>query len=345
MDDAKPFLSELGLLALGSRTRALSERLYAVADEVYRAQGSPLQGRWFPLLRLLLDRGPQTVGSIAGSIGQTHSAVSQLADKLVREGWLRVVADAADKRRRRLALTARSETAIREVRPAWRAIDEVLAERCQAAGIDVLSVLDRFERVVDPTLGAAIVERCAAVDRAAVRIVPFAPGLREHFYRLNAAWLQKYFYLEEVDHRVLSNPEREILAPGGAILFALIDDVVVGTCALKQESPATFELTKMAVDERHQRLGLGRRLLEAAIAEFKRRKGKTLFLESSTRLTPALRLYESMGFAHQPTRKPDSRYSRSDVYMIWREPRSVRAAKRPPATPRGGRAPGKRRAR
>jgi ribosomal protein S18 acetylase RimI-like enzyme len=170
-------------------------------------------------------------------------------------------------------------------------------------------------------LADEIVRLHAQTQSSKVRIEPFRPELREHFYRLNAEWLRKHFYLEEIDHRVLSNPETEILEPGGAIVFACLDEEVVGTCALKRESPGVFELTKMAVAEAHQGLGIGRRLLDAAIAEFRRRKGKTLFLESNRKLAPALRLYESAGFEHQPTRKADSHYQRSDVYMIWRRQR------------------------
>ena len=152
-----------------------------------------------------------------------------------------------------------------------------------------------------------------------LRIVPFVPELRAHFFDLNAAWLRRYFFLEDIDHRVLSEPEAEILAPGGAILFALLDDTVVGTCALKFESQGIYELTKMAVGEQYQGLGIGRSLLQAAITEFKSRSGQTLFLESSKKLLPALKLYESMGFQHQATSKPNSHYQRSDVYMIWQD--------------------------
>ncbi|MCQ4167334.1 bifunctional helix-turn-helix transcriptional regulator/GNAT family N-acetyltransferase [Tahibacter sp. P2K] len=311
------FLADVGLLALGSRFRAISDQLYSIADEVYRLRGIPIQGRWFPLLRLIDDQGPQSVGSIASHIGQTHSAVSQLADRLVADGWLAVTEDPADRRRRCLSLTEQSRQAIRQARPAWKAIIQVLQQRCAEAGIDVLHTLDRFERVLDGDLGAAIAEQCSRNDKANVQVVGFDPSLREHFYRLNADWLRKYFYLEEIDHRVLSDPEGEILAGGGEVLFAVLDGQVLGTCALKQESPGVFELTKMAVDESLHGLGIGRRLLARAIDVFRERGGKTFFLESSTKLTPALRLYESMGFRHQPSLKPDSHYSRSDVYMIW----------------------------
>lgn len=319
------YIAQLGLVALGSRMRAISDRLYATADEVYRASGLQLQGRWLPLLRILHDRGPQTVGEIAEAVGQTHSAVSQLADKLTDQGWLDVAIDPADRRRRRLALTAHARTELRAAKPLWRAIEDLFTRHCREQGIDLLHTLETFESVLAPTLAGAIVERAATQDRSALRIVAFDPALRDHFYRLNEAWLRKYFYVEEIDHRVLSDPETEIIARGGTILFAMLGDEVVGTCALMPEADGadadgTYELTKMAVDEQRQGLGIGRALMEAAIEEFQRRDGRTLFLETNSKLTPAVRLYESMGFERQASIKPDSHYDRADVYMVWRDP-------------------------
>ncbi len=312
------YISQLGLVALGSRMRAISDRLYATADEVYRISGLDIQGRWLPLLRVLHDRGPQTVGEIAEAVGQTHSAVSQLADKLTDQGWLDVIADPADKRRRRLTLTARAQADIRAAKPLWRAIADLFTQHCGEHDIDLLHTLSVFEQVLEPGLAEAIVARAATQDRTALRIVPFEPALREHFYRLNEAWLQTYFYVEEIDHRVLSNPETEILQAGGTILFAMLGEEVVGTCALLHESESVYELSKMAVDEQRQGLGIGRALMEAAIAEFRQRNGRTLFLETNNKLVPAIRLYESMGFEHQPSTKPDSHYARANVYMVWR---------------------------
>jgi ribosomal protein S18 acetylase RimI-like enzyme len=83
------------------------------------------------------------------------------------------------------------------------------------------------------------------------------------------------------------------------------------------------------VSERHQGLGLGRQLLAAAIAGFRELGGRELFLESSRKLTPALKLYASMGFEMQPGIKPGSHYSRADVYMIWRDPLLAGQAARP----------------
>lgn len=148
-----------------------------------------------------------------------------------------------------------------------------------------------------------------------VEIIPFEPRYREAFKRLNVAWLEKYFRVEPIDEEVLSDPETRILAPGGRILFARMEGEIVGTCALMPEGDR-FELTKMAVDEAFQGHGIGRRLLEAAIAEFKGLGGRELFLDSNSVLTTALRLYETSGFRHRP-RSGASHYERADVHMVY----------------------------
>jgi ribosomal protein S18 acetylase RimI-like enzyme len=168
-----------------------------------------------------------------------------------------------------------------------------------------------------------------------MEIVPYAPQWREHFYRLNAAWLERYFHIEDIDRAVLSDPEHYILEPGGAIFFARLGDEIIGTCALLQESPGVFELTKMGVDETFRGLGAGKRLLDAAIAEFHRRGGGTLFLESNSALKPALGMYEKAGFRFQPSIRPGSHYERADVYMIYKRPEPSAMAKAPGDAARG----------
>ncbi|MEQ1910254.1 MAG: GNAT family N-acetyltransferase, partial [Vicinamibacterales bacterium] len=99
------------------------------------------------------------------------------------------------------------------------------------------------------------------------------------------------------------------------------------TSALIKAGRSKVELSKMAVTERCQGLGIGRRLLLAAIARFKTMGAKQLFLESNSKLKPALTLYEAHGFKHAPRPKMASHYSRSDVYMVY-EPRGTRPGRR-----------------
>jgi DNA-binding MarR family transcriptional regulator/ribosomal protein S18 acetylase RimI-like enzyme len=309
----------MGLLSLGSQLKAISDQLYAMADAAYAEAGIPLQGRWFPVLRLLHDQGPMTVGEIALAVGQTHSAISQQANRLVRDGWVSAASDPGDRRTRRLTLTGKAEAVLREAKPLWHAMQEVLEERVRAAGLDGQRTLDGLAQVARPGMAEEVAQAAQRLRSAAVRIVPFRPELREHFYRVNAGWLERFAMLEPYDLEVISNPERMIIEPGGAVLFAMLGDEVVGTCGLKLEGPDTFELTKMGVDPRAQGLGIGRKLIEAAIAEFQRIGGKVLFLESNSALKSAIRLYETSGFEHRAP-KGESHYERADVYMVWNGP-------------------------
>lgn len=311
------YVSGLGLVAMGSRLRALSDRFYDLADELYRAEGSPLQSRWLAVFRLLHDRGARTIGEIAEAIGQTHSAVSQQTKKLVADGWLQV-AQSEDRRQRKLTLTPRAEAALRDARPIWRALQEELSSRSQAAGLDLPATLSLLSSLPGPELATAVLTRTRELRADAVEIVPFGPELRDAFYRLNADWLERFFHMEEVDHQVLSDPEGQILAGGGQIFFARSAGRIVGTCALMPAEPGVFELTKMAVDPKAQGLGIGRKLIERAIAEFRAKGARELFLETNTKLQPAIRLYESVGFEHQPAVREGTHYSRANVYMIWR---------------------------
>jgi ribosomal protein S18 acetylase RimI-like enzyme/DNA-binding MarR family transcriptional regulator len=332
------YIAQLGLVAIASRLRAMSEQMYAIADQVYRSAGVPIQSRWLPVLRMLHDHGPLTIGEVAQAVGQTHSAVSQLADRLIEQDWLRVVDDPHDRRVRRLQITAQAQAQLRAAKPLWRAFQDTYAKHCSDHQIDLLHTLTTFESVLTPTLADTIIARAAANARGALRIVPFESKHRAHFYRLNEAWLRKYFYVEEIDHRVLSDPEGEIIARGGTILFAAQGEEIVGTCALMPHDDGSVELTKMGVDEHSQGLGVGRALLEAAIAAYQRLAGHRLFLETNSKLAPALRLYESMGFERQASIKTDSHYARADVYMVWRDTRQA-----PGATQRGRSAPRTRR--
>jgi putative acetyltransferase len=147
------------------------------------------------------------------------------------------------------------------------------------------------------------------------------PAWQPDFERLNLDWLERYFSVEDIDRRVLGDPQTHILAPGGCVLFALLGEDVVGTVALLRHPDESYELSKMAVDPACQGRGIGRGLVLAAIERFRARGGRELFLESNRRLAPALHLYRSLGFEDRG-RKPDSHYARSDIWMVWSPPRA-----------------------
>ncbi|WP_020398335.1 GNAT family N-acetyltransferase [Kordiimonas gwangyangensis] len=155
-----------------------------------------------------------------------------------------------------------------------------------------------------------------------MKIVTYKPEYAQAFRDLNLAWLEKYFTVEPVHLKVLDNPEGTIIAPGGEVFFALEGDTVVGTVAVRALGEGRFELTKLGVDPSAQGGGIGRTLCVAVLDWFLERGGKTLFLETHTKLKPAMRLYKKLGF--ELTTNPDAGgYAGTDCYMEWRAPAVV----------------------
>jgi GNAT superfamily N-acetyltransferase len=136
------------------------------------------------------------------------------------------------------------------------------------------------------------------------------------FYGLNVAWIEKLFVMEDADRAALGDPTGYILAKGGHIFMAFLGDRAVGTCALIRTRPGEFEVAKMAVSEEARGVGIGRRLLEFAVAEARMLGAERLSLETNRTLGPAIRLYETTGFRHlPPERVVPSPYARANVFM------------------------------
>ena len=313
------FLHSQAELALASRFKALSESLYATANAAYRDAGIEIDAHWFPVLRYLHVRGPATVTEIAAEIGQTHPAVSQLAAKLRKAGWITRRTDKADARRGLLELTSDAERKLDKLGPVWCAIRRGARAAALRGEGSLIDALASFERdIATGRLAAEIAHERERVLVAEVEVHPFRAEWAHHFERINTEWLERWFAVEPVDREMLSKPRKYVIDRGGAILFALLDGEVIGTAALLHEGDGVYELSKMAVETGFRGIGAGRKLLDAAIAEYERRGGTTLFLESNSRLKPALTLYESAGFEHQPAPRQGSHYARADVYMIYR---------------------------
>ncbi len=139
---------------------------------------------------------------------------------------------------------------------------------------------------------------------------------RVAFRTLNEEWITRYFALEPKDRETLSDPDGTILDRGGHILMASLAERIVGCVALIPTGDGVFELSKMAVAPSERGAGIGRRLLEEAVAQARAMGATSLFLGSNRKLANAVHLYESVGFRHvPPERLRPLPYTRADVFM------------------------------
>lgn len=148
---------------------------------------------------------------------------------------------------------------------------------------------------------------------AALEIRSFLPEHQPWFESLNRAWIEKFFWLEDIDRYVLQNPEEAILSNGGAIFMASYDGQIAGTVALRKLDEEIYEFTKMAVDENFRRKGIAEALSYAAFEKAKSSGARKVILYSQTGLKAAIMLYKKLGFVEVPIET--GIYKRSDIKM------------------------------
>ena len=147
-----------------------------------------------------------------------------------------------------------------------------------------------------------------------LKILPFQDEFAKAFYELNIEWLETYFYVENFDKEVLSNPRKYIINPGGYIFSVIENDTVIGTVALMPYSEHVFELTKMAVAHRYRGNKIGQQLMQYCIDFAIEHKFDSLVLYSNTLLENAIYIYRKYGFIEIPVEE-NSPYKRSNIKM------------------------------
>ena len=147
-----------------------------------------------------------------------------------------------------------------------------------------------------------------------VEIIAYQPKYANHFYKLNVEWLEKYFYVEPYDEKVLSNPQKYVLDTGGFIFFAKYNNEIIGVVSLINQK-TFFELSKMAVTAGYQGLKIGQKLMDFCIQFAKNQQWKSITLYSQKKLVPAINLYKKTGFKEIELEK-ESHYERSDIKML-----------------------------
>ncbi|WP_158849006.1 MarR family winged helix-turn-helix transcriptional regulator [Saccharothrix deserti] len=110
--------------------------LLAAGDELAAPAGLT-SARWQVLG--VVDHGPTTVAEVARTMGLTRQAVRQTAASLVRDGMVVLQDNPDDRRAKRLALTPRGRSALREVERRQAAWANELAARISLAEIQAVT--------------------------------------------------------------------------------------------------------------------------------------------------------------------------------------------------------------
>jgi DNA-binding MarR family transcriptional regulator/GNAT superfamily N-acetyltransferase len=308
-------IEKLGVLALGSRLKRLSDVLMQDVEKVYKHFNLEFEPKWFPVFYLLSENGSLSIMAISEELEVSHPGVIQIIKELEKQGLVFSEKDAQDNRKRLVSLTEKGRNLVPQLEPVWQAFINTNLKNLQLQKHNLLYAIEEMEELLkEKNQYQRIMETIENQQLNEVQIIDYQSIHRDSFKNLNVAWIEKFFKIEPSDLAQLENPEGYIIEKGGWVLLAQIGDEIVGTAALVKDSDTFFELVKMAVDERHQGKQIGKKLALAAIEKAREMGAKQLFLESNRKLAPALNLYKSVGF--REVKLSESPYQRADIQML-----------------------------
>lgn len=309
------FYNKTGKMALGSRLRRLSELITEDAGRIYSAYGVDFQPRWFPVFYVLLEEDAMSVTAIAAEIGHSHVSVSQIVKEMVKKGYVTEKRDRNDGRKTLISLSKTGREVSEQVQDQFRDVNQAIEKASASTVHDLWKAIEAWEALLaEKSLLARVQDERKLREGTRIRIVDYTPAFQGDFRSLNEEWISTYFTMEAADYKALDHPEEYILDKGGHIYIALYDGVAVGACALIRMDDTMFELAKMAVSPKVQGKGIGFLLGEAAIARARALGASKLYLESNTRLKPAIQLYYKLGFQRLVNGRPTP-YARCDIQM------------------------------
>jgi len=311
------FIKELGYLGFATRLKRLSDSLMQDGRRMYESIQEEIEPNWYLIFKILKQHKKLSVTEISQRLQLSHPSVISITNKMDKAGYIISVKSDVDNRKRVLSLSNKAIDKLPDYEKIWdagtKAVEDALV------GINGLEYLDQLEnRFSDKNFKQRTLEelRKKPLDNLSksVHIIDYNKKFAKNFAEINFQWLETYFYIEDYDHEVLTNPEQYILDPGGHILFARYKNKIIGTVALIVREEGNYELSKMGVLEKYRGLNVGKLLMEAAIQYSKEKQIDKLWLDSNRKLNPALNLYKKYGFKEIPV-DPNTPYERCNIRM------------------------------
>jgi DNA-binding MarR family transcriptional regulator len=238
--------------------------------------------------RVLFEIGERGASprDLRARLGLDSGYVSRLIGSLRRDGLVTTEPDPADRRTKRLRLTAAGREEMAELD---RISDDLAAS--------VLAPLSDEQR--ERLLAAqAEVARLLAVSMLTIE--------REDQSSPDARWCLGHYFAELAERFEESfDPHRTLPADDAVFLIARIGGQPAACGALRTLEPGVGEILRMWVDHPHRGLGLGARMLDGLEREAAALGHRTVRLYTNRSLAEAKAMYRSRGYAEIPRYNDD----------------------------------------
>lgn len=142
-------IEELGSLALATRLKNLSERLAKDVAAIYKASNFDFEPRWFAMIYALKDGDELAVTELSQMLQQTHPAINQVANVLVKKKLVIESKDESDQRKRMLKLSETGLNLVVQMEPIWDKIQIANSQLIAETAPSFLSNIKLLETSLD----------------------------------------------------------------------------------------------------------------------------------------------------------------------------------------------------
>ncbi len=147
-------------------------------------------------------------------------------------------------------------------------------------------------------------------------VLPYSPKYEKDFIRLNCAWLEQLFTIEEADREILDHVS-EWIARGAQIFFAVEQEEVLATCMAHPLENTHWKLGSFAAKGMGSGKGAGSAVFEACKNYAISRGATRLTVVSNRTLSSALHVYRKFGFVEVPLEERFTNLNRANIQFDY----------------------------
>jgi DNA-binding MarR family transcriptional regulator/N-acetylglutamate synthase-like GNAT family acetyltransferase len=295
------YLQELGVLALASRLKLLSETLMADGIRIYRESGLDFEPRWFPVTYYLKDHGPAPLTTIAKALNQSHPAIVQVVRIMEKKGLVIRIKDESDSRINHVGLSAKGTELLSRLVLVWNDIQGAALTLLNEHAPSFVTDLERIENALDETSNYIRIKReTLKREPLSLQILPLNKKYLKAYREMNLDWLGEYVGVSPHDKSILKDPFKEVISKGGHVFIIIHIKEVVGTFTLAPLPGNHCELSKFVVRKEYRRLGIGGKMMDMAIGKAREAGCHSILLLTHPSLREATKLYVKKGFIEIP---------------------------------------------
>jgi DNA-binding MarR family transcriptional regulator/ribosomal protein S18 acetylase RimI-like enzyme len=318
-------------LFLGSRLKRLAEQMQGDVTLVARRAGISIQPGQYPLLAILDENGPQTIGELAQAMRMSQPAITKNADRLIEAGLIEVSRNDADRRQRLVSLSAAGRHTLElSKREVWPLVEAAVKEVTDDLSGPLLEQVAEIEArlAARPLSSRAAAAAAPSLTAATDADVPAVVALMNLAYRSggsDAGWTTEAdtFEGDRTSEALLRQDMAAAVHAAMLVWRQRPDGALLGCVWIEPKADDEWYLGSLTIDPRAQNAGLGRKLLAAAEDWIRERGGREIRMTVVNVRDTLLAWYARRGYAPTGEVEPfpygDDRFGipkRDDLHFV-----------------------------